>query len=146
MSQNWDFNEYFATGNLCRDAELKYTAIGHAVMSCSIAVNGKPNQEGKSKVSFFDFTLWGKGAEALTKYLTKGKAIELKGHLEQNRWTAQDGKNMSRVIIVAERIRFQKGNKQVEKTGDTQQPTEDNYAPDETGNEGAFEDTPPDLF
>jgi single-strand DNA-binding protein len=108
---NWDINRTILTGNITSDAELKYTTSGTAVSSFSIAVNEKPKNDGDQETSFFNCNLWGKGAEAVNQYLTKGKPIVIDGHLKQNRWTDSAGKNQSRVIVVADRVKFQIGGK-----------------------------------
>ena len=41
---------------------------------------------GKESVSFFNMSVWGKTAEALSQYLTKGKMVSVVCEAEQNRW------------------------------------------------------------
>ena len=102
-----DLNKVFMIGRLTRDSELKYTAQGTALNNFSIAV-GRREKRGNDwvdAVSFFDVTLWGKQAEALAQYLTKGTQVAIDGRLEQRRWT-QDGQNRSAVSIVAESLQL----------------------------------------
>ncbi|AZV93556.1 single-stranded DNA-binding protein [Bordetella sp. J329] len=59
-----------------RDAELRYTAQGDAVASVSLAFNyGRKGQDGKKPTQWVDASLWGKRAEALAPYLTKGSQV-----------------------------------------------------------------------
>jgi len=97
-----DTNNVTLVGRLTRDAELKYTNSGAAVTKFSIAVNErrKKGEQWEDEANFFDVTLWGKSAEAVTQYLTKGKQIAVTGKLKQNRWE-QDGQARSKVEIVA---------------------------------------------
>jgi len=61
---------------LGRDAEVRFTANGDAVASLSLAYHyGKKTAEGKQPTQWIDASLWGKRAEALSQYLTKGKEI-----------------------------------------------------------------------
>jgi single-strand DNA-binding protein len=92
-------------GRLTRDAELKYTASGQPVSKFSIAVNRsvKRNEKWEDEANFFDIVLWGKRAEALDQYLTKGKQIGVDGELRQDRWQ-QDGQNRSKVEVIATNI------------------------------------------
>lgn len=58
---------------LGRDAEVRYTPSGDAVANLSLAVNyGKAGQDGNRPTQWIDASLWGKRAESLAQYLTKG--------------------------------------------------------------------------
>lgn len=58
---------------LGRDAELRYTPNSEPVTNLSLAYQyGKAGQDGKRPTQWIDAALWGKRAEALTQYLTKG--------------------------------------------------------------------------
>jgi single-strand DNA-binding protein len=58
---------------LGRDAEIRYTPGGDAVCNLSLAVNyGQKGQDGNRPTQWIDASLWGKQAEALAQYLTKG--------------------------------------------------------------------------
>ena len=106
-----DINSVIIVGRLTRDVELKYMNNGNAVASMSIAVN-RSKKEGDQWVSeahFFDVSYFGKGAEAVKPYLTKGKQIAVQGSLRQNRWE-KDGQKQSRVVIVADSVELLGGN------------------------------------
>ena len=108
---NSDINSVIIVGRLTRDVELKYMNNGNAVASMSIAVN-RSKREGDQWVSeahFFDVSYFGKGAEAVKPYLTKGKQIAVQGSLRQNRWE-KDGQKQSRVVIVADSVELLGGN------------------------------------
>ena len=102
-----DLNHVVLIGRLTRDAEL--VNVGQTVKAdLSIAVNRSRKQADGSwteETSFFDFTLWGKTAEGLKPYLTKGKQIAVEGHLKQDRWE-KDGQKFSKVSIVAENVQL----------------------------------------
>ena len=106
-----DINSVVIVGRLTRDVELKYMNNGNAVASMSIAVN-RSKKEGDQWVSeahFFDVSYFGKGAEAVKPYLTKGKQIAVQGSLRQNRWE-KDGQKQSRGVIVADSVELLGGN------------------------------------
>jgi single-strand DNA-binding protein len=102
-----DINRVIILGRLTRDAELKYTSGGSAVSKFSIAVNRRRKQGDQwvDEANFFDVTVWGKQAESLNQYLTKGKQIGVEGELRQDRWE-QDGQPRSRVEIHAVNIQL----------------------------------------
>ena len=102
-----DINSVVLVGRLTRNIEIKYTNTGMAVGKLGLAVNRrrKQNDQWIEEASFFDITVWGKTAEALQPYLTKGKQIGVHGELRQSRWE-QDGQARSRVEVVAYNIQL----------------------------------------
>ncbi len=102
-----DVNHVVLVGRLTRDAELKYTGSGSAVGKFSLAINRRRKQGDQwvDEANFFDIVVWGKTAEALSKYLTKGKQVAVDGELRQSRWE-QDGQSRSRVEIHANNIQL----------------------------------------
>ena len=102
-----DINYVIIIGRLTRDAELKYTNSGLAVSSFSLAVNRRKRSgdNWEDEVSFFDLALFGKRAEALNQYLTKGQQVAVEGSLTQDRWE-QDGNKRSKVKIIANNIQL----------------------------------------
>lgn len=102
-----DLNNVCLIGRLIRDSELKYTTSGQAVSKFSLAVDRRVKDGGiwKTEANFFDVTLWGKMAESLNQYLTKGKQVAIDGELRQDRWQ-QDGVNRSKVEVVAHTVQL----------------------------------------
>ena len=77
-------------GTVGRDAELRRTQNGDAVLGFSVAVdNGKDKNGNKRDATWFDCSLWGKRAEALERHITKGKKLTLWGRPKVR---AHDGK------------------------------------------------------
>ena len=88
-----DVNHVILIGRLTRDLgsderSFGYVGNGQARANISIAVNRsrKDGDEWKDEVSYFDVTIWGKTAENLKPYLTKGKQVCVEGSLKQDRW------------------------------------------------------------
>jgi len=102
-----DVNYVIIIGRLTRDAELKYTNSGLAVSSFALAVNRRKRsgENWEDEVSFFDLALFGKRAESLNQYLTKGQQVAVEGTLSQDRWE-QDGNKRSKVKIIANNIQL----------------------------------------
>lgn len=97
-----NINTVTVVGRLTRDAELKYTSGGMAVCKLSLANNysRKSGDEWKEEVSYFDISMFGKRAESVSKYLTKGKPVAISGTLRQERWES-NGEKRSKVVIIA---------------------------------------------
>ena len=82
-------NKFIVNGNLTKDAELRYTQNDKAYSKFSIA-----NNEGygdNQKTNFFNCTLWGKSAENLNRFLTKGQKVLITGKVEINDYKDKEG-------------------------------------------------------
>ena len=106
---NMDINHVTEIGHLTRDEEVSYTPGGMAVGKLSIAINRrvKKGQEWVDEANYFDVVIFGKQAENLQKFLTKGKQIGVTGFLKQERWQdSQTGQSRSAIKIVANDIQL----------------------------------------
>ena len=110
-----DVNSVTLVGRLTRDLnasdqrEFAYTTSGVARANISIAVNSrrKNGDQWIEEPNYFNVTIFGKTAEALKTYLTKGKQIAVEGALKQDRWQDQaTGKTRDRVYIIASNIQL----------------------------------------
>ena len=67
-------------GTVGKDAELRRTNNGDAVLGFSVAVDqGKDKNGQKRETKWYDASLWGKRAESLQLYITKGTKLTLQG-------------------------------------------------------------------
>ena len=100
-------NKVILVGNLGRDAELRYTPGGAAVATINMATtevwNDKAGQK-QEKTEWHRVVLWGKPAESLTEYLTKGKQIYVEGRLQTRQWDDKDGNKRYTTEIKADRV------------------------------------------
>lgn len=105
-----NYNHVAIAGNLTRDVELKYTPSNKAVAQIGVAVNHKyktASGEQKEEVTFVDCEAWGQTAEAMSKYLSKGRGVFLTGRLKLETWTdKQSGANRSKLKVVVESFHF----------------------------------------
>lgn len=103
-----DINRVIEIGHLTRDEELKYTPGGMAIGNISIAINRrvKKDQDWVDEANYFDVVIFGKQAESLQRFLTKGKQIAVDGFLKQERWTDQNGQSRSAIKIIANDIQL----------------------------------------
>ena len=87
-------NKVFLMGRVGNDAELKFTQSGKAVMRFRMATTElykDASGQRQEKTEWHTCTMWGKGAEAIHKHITKGKAIHVEGRLETREWEGNDG-------------------------------------------------------
>lgn len=76
-------------GNLGRDAELRDTSGGTAVLNFSVASNTKRN--GEDSVTWVRCAIFGKRAESLAEYLSKGTRVACMGTLELREFEKRGG-------------------------------------------------------
>jgi single-strand DNA-binding protein len=128
-------NTVAMVGHLTRDAELKYTNSGTAIVKFSLALNRrkKVGDSWQDEAHFFDVTMMGKAAEGVHKFLSKGKQVAISGELRQERWES-DGQPRSKVSIFAFSLQL---------LGSAQGETRRNPDPDMGGAESDFEDDIP---
>lgn len=128
------FNKVIIMGNLTRNPELKYTPNGTPVASFSLASNRrfKQGEELKEEVCFVDIVVFGRQAENVGQYLTKGNGAIIEGRLQQRRWETEDGQKRSKHEVVAQSVTFMP---KKEHGGDNGQ-----GAPDEDGSEYDFKE------
>lgn len=118
-----DINSVVLCGRLTRDLgadpngkDFVYTQNSMCIARISIAVNKSKKQADGSyanEADFYDVTLFGKLAENLKPYLTKGKQIVVQGHLNQDKWVDQQtGQNRSKIGIIADNIQLVGGQSQ----------------------------------
>lgn len=104
------FNKVVLLGNLTADPEMRTTTSGQNVTSFSLAVNRVYNNaqgERQEETSFINCTAWGRTAETIAKYVSKGRQLLVSGRLQQRTWQDKDtGKNRSAIDVVVEEFSF----------------------------------------
>jgi single-strand DNA-binding protein len=100
-------NRVILVGNLGRDAEVRHTAGGQAVATLNLATTENwKDKEGQrqEKTEWHRVVVWGRTAEALGQYLTKGKQIAIEGRIETRQWDDKDGNKRYTTEIKADRV------------------------------------------
>tara|TARA_R110002020_G_scaffold11573_1_gene43380 strand:+ start:382 stop:795 length:414 start_codon:yes stop_codon:yes gene_type:complete len=106
-----DLNEVVISGRLTRDAELRQTPSGTAVTDIIVASNRiwSKDSDKQEEATFVDVTIWGRQAESLAQYLTKGRHVMLTGRLKLNKWETEEGDRRSKLTVVAEKVNLTPG-------------------------------------
>ena len=102
-------NKIFLMGNLTRDPQLSYLPSQTPVVDFGLAVNRRwTDKDGQQKesVCFVDCRAFGRSAENINKYLTKGRPLFVEGRLDFDQWTAQDGTKRSKHRVTVESFQF----------------------------------------
>lgn len=103
------FNKVLLMGNLTRDPQLSYTPNQTAVVDFGLATNRRWTGQGgtqRQETCFVDCRAFGRQAENINKYLTKGRLILIEGRLTFESWTAQDGTRRSKHRVTVENFQF----------------------------------------
>jgi single-strand DNA-binding protein len=98
-------NIVILVGNLTRDPEIRYAGNGTPIANINIAVNKTMKREGGPDADFFRVTVFGKQAELVERYLSKGRKVGIEGRIENNNYE-KDGKTVYQDSIIANRIEF----------------------------------------
>ncbi|APC46252.1 single-strand DNA binding protein [Pseudoalteromonas phage PHS3] len=92
-------NLFTFTGNLGKDAEVKFLSSGTPVCEFSVAV--KSGYGDKEKTNWVRCAMFGKKAEGqLPSYLQKGTQVAISGELELQEWEGQNGKGAALSVRV----------------------------------------------
>ena len=105
-----NLNKVMLMGNLTRDPELKYTPKGSAVLELGMAINRSyttDSGEKRDETTFVDITFWGKQAEVIKQYCTKGRPLYVEGRLQLDTWDdKQSGQKRSKLRVHGESFQF----------------------------------------
>ena len=103
-------------GRLGRDPEMRYMPNGDPVTSFSVATDRQYNDRNGQKVketTWFRVSVFGKQAETVNQFLSKGKMVLVEGRLRTDSktggpstFTRQDGTVSASFEIVANTVRF----------------------------------------
>ncbi|MDR2664211.1 MAG: single-stranded DNA-binding protein [Puniceicoccales bacterium] len=102
-------NRVYLIGNLTRDPEVRTTPSGTCICRLGLAVTRQfRNADGSSReeVLFIEVDSFGRQAETIARYVTKGRPILIEGRLRLDQWESQNGEKRSRIMVVAENFQF----------------------------------------
>lgn len=100
-------NRVVLIGRLARDPELKYLP-GNGTANCtfSIAVDRRVKQGEEKKADFIRIVAWGKTAELVAQYMSKGRKIGISGRIQTSSYETKDGEKRTSFDVVAEEVEF----------------------------------------
>lgn len=102
-------NKAILVGRLGKDPDLRYTPGGQAVTSFSLATNRYwKNKEGEKQeaTTWHNIVAWGKQAETMKEYLSKGKQIFIEGRIDNRSYDDKEGNKRYISEVVVENFRF----------------------------------------
>ena len=81
-------NSVHLSGRLARDPLIKRgdTWVNARITLCTSDTFKTRQGEDKEVTIYHNLTLWNQEAEMAEKYLTKGKAVTVEGHIKEDKW------------------------------------------------------------
>lgn len=118
------------TGNAVRDLELKYTPTGTAIAKGTIAVRRdfKDSRTGEYETDFLNFTVFGKQAEVMSNYISKGDKFGINGKLQIDVWENNEGKKQYTPNVIVSGFDFPDKKNQSNQNQRTQKTNDDLFA------------------
>jgi single-strand DNA-binding protein len=105
-----NLNRVILAGNLTRDPQLSYTPNNTAVCKFGMAINrrwtDRQSGERRDETCFVEVTAFGRSAETINQYMSKGRGILVEGRLQFSQWTNPEGQKRSKLEVVAENFQF----------------------------------------
>jgi len=128
-----NLNSILIEGNMVRDPLFRSTPKGTSVCNFTIASNRYYRQDSnlEKEVGFFDVEAWGKLSDICANQGRKGRGVRVVGRLKQDRWMGNDGKNHTRVAIVAEHVEYRPDFKKTSGTASEAESLAEAAAPEE---------------
>lgn len=98
-------NKVILMGRLTRDPETKYVN-DKLVCQFSVAIDRPKQADGQKQTDFIPCVCWGKRAEFLQKWFTKGMMIIITGRLQSRSWEDKNGNRRHAVEVNVDEMSF----------------------------------------
>lgn len=99
-------NNVSLVGRLTRDPEVRYTDGGLSIARINVAVDRRFKKEGEQSADFISCVAFGKTAEFIEKYFSKGQRIGLTGRIQTGSYEKEDGTKVYTTDVIAENCEF----------------------------------------
>lgn len=90
-------NAWQFTGNIGKDAESRFLPNGDPVVSFSVGV--KSGYGEKATTTWARCAMFGKRAESVSSYLTKGQLVGISGEVTLREWNDKEGQKRSSLEV-----------------------------------------------
>lgn len=123
-----NYNKAILIGNITKDIELKTTPSGKIVASFGLATNRSwKDEQGnkKEQATFHNIVAWGKTAEVINQWCSKGSSIMIEGRIDNRSYEKKDGGKgyISEVIVESFQFGYKKlGDNEVEQSRKSPEP------------------------
>lgn len=98
-------NSVVLIGRLTKDPEVRYSQDNNCIATFTLAIN-RPNKNGESKADFLRVISFGKTAELVERFLSRGRQVAVNGRIQTDKYTNKDNVVVYTTDIIAERVEF----------------------------------------
>lgn len=116
-------NRVILMGRLTRDPDVRYTQEGTCLAKFSLAVDRR--KSGEQSADFISCVAFGKTAETIEKYVTKGTKLCVEGRIQTGSYTDKEGRKVYTTDVVVDNFDFAES-KGANTQTDTQKKADDN--------------------
>lgn len=100
-------NKVVLIGRFTKDPEIKFTSgKGTSYVKANLAVDKYNKNTGQNEADFIPVTFWGKQAENVANYQSKGSLIGISGKIHTGNYDANDGTKRYTFEVVAQEMKF----------------------------------------
>lgn len=100
-------NKAIMMGRLVRDPEKRYTQSNTAVTSFTLAIDrDRKDQSGNKQTDFIDCVAWGKQADFVCQWFTKGMLAIVCGRVQSRNWQDKNGNKRTSIEVNCEEVSF----------------------------------------
>src|SRR2546426_11463821 len=102
-------NKVILVGNLGANPEMRFTQGGQAVANLRIATTERwtdKSGQRQEATEWHRVVVWGKQAEIVAQYLTKGRQVFIEGRIRTRQWQDQTGQKRYTTEIVAQNVQM----------------------------------------
>ena len=99
-------NRAILFGRLTKDVDLRTTPSGRSVAMLTLAIDRPVTKDGNKEADFIPVVLWGKTAEAVARYVHKGKRLLIEGRIQVRSYDGKDGQKRYATVVVADKAEF----------------------------------------
>lgn len=100
-------NKAILMGRLTRDPELRHTQSNMAVASFSLAIDrDRKGPNGERQTDFIDCVAWGRQAEFVSQWFTKGMLAIVVGRMQSTSYEDKNGNKRTKITVNCDEVQF----------------------------------------
>lgn len=116
-------NKALLVGRITKDPELRKTSNNQSVVNFTVAINRTfTNANGEREADFINCVVWGRQAENMAIYVTKGSLIGVDGRIQTRNYEDNNGNRVYVTEVVADNVQYLDTKSAGQPTGSPSQP------------------------
>lgn len=109
-------NNVILIGRLTKDPELKYANNGTEIARFTVAVDRRYKKEEEKTADFINCLAFGKTAEIIEKWFSKGNKIAITGRIQTGSYENKEGQKVYTTDVIVESVEFVESKKDTNTT------------------------------